>query len=270
MTLTFHGRKCGHVPSVTKLGNLYIREAMQQSRFGKICSDYDLTVDCSEDDVIENDRIILGYKRRLLMIENQMQHLLEDFSLDIQQIEPILVDLQRYYDKFLQLLQKRNKSLHCKNFTHQSGPTSVNSHTSTDAKVNLSGKLMNFQLNSGQKFAEENILRILQNSMDFKHYFQIDKGKKQKVLLLAVYQCLNGPARLHKVLNIDGIIHNNSIRTILGKQVYSSKWMVFLYDVKLVLLAHRQDVPNLETSKMIVRYDDLFPCALYFKDHAAY
>lgn len=251
-------------------GELYISETMQQTKFGKMYLDHDSVVEYSEDEVVEADRITLGYKKRLSMIENQMQHLLEDFTLDVQQIESILADLQKYYDAFLQLLQKRNKSLQCKRSTHQPVPSPMNSHTSTNAKVNLSGKLMKFQLNSVQKFDEENILRILQNKREFEHYFQIDKGKKQKVLLLAVYQCLNGPTRLHKVLNIEGIIHNNSIRTILGKQVSSSKWTVFLYDVKLVLLAHRQDVPNLETSKMIVRYGDLFPCALYFKDHTAY
>ncbi|ONH79256.1 Protein HUA2 [Saccharomyces cerevisiae] len=158
---------------------------MQQTKFGKMYLDHDSVVEYSEDEIVEADRITLGYKKRLSMIENQMQHLLEDFSLDVQQIEPILADLQKYYDAFLQLLQKRNKSLQCKRCTHQPVPSPMNSHTSTNAKVNLSGKLMKFQLNSVQKFDEENILRILQNKREFEHYFQIDKGKKQKVLLLA-------------------------------------------------------------------------------------
>ncbi|CAI4869413.1 ADI_G0058020.mRNA.1.CDS.1 [Saccharomyces cerevisiae] len=166
---------------------------MQQTKFGKMYLDHDSVVEYSEDEIVEADRITLGYKKRLSMIENQMQHLLEDFTLDVQQIESILADLQKYYDAFLQLLQKRNKSLQCKRSTHQPVPSPMNSHTSTNAKVNLSGKLMKFQLNSVQKFDEENILRILQNKREFEHYFQIDKGKKQKVLLLAVYQCLNGP-----------------------------------------------------------------------------
>lgn len=199
-----------------------------------------------------------------------MQHLLEDISFDIQQIEPILVDLQRSYDTILQLLRKRNDSLQCKDFNYRTDRIPIKKYGSAEANLRLTGNFMKFQLDSGLKFGEENILRILQNNVDFKHYFQIDNNKKQRILLLAVYQCLNGPVRLHKTLNIDGIIHNCSIRTILGKQVSSSKWMVFLYDVKLVLLAHRGDVPDLETSKMIVRYGDLFPCALYFKDHAAY
>lgn len=132
-------------------GELYISETMQQTKFGKMYLDHDSVVEYSEDEIVEADRITLGYKKRLSMIENQMQHLLEDFSLDVQQIEPILADLQKYYDAFLQLLQKRNKSLQCKRSTHQPVPSPMNSQTSTNAKVNLSGKLMKFQLNSVQK-----------------------------------------------------------------------------------------------------------------------
>ncbi|CAI4793450.1 AVB_G0051200.mRNA.1.CDS.1 [Saccharomyces cerevisiae] len=157
---------------------------MQQTKFGKMYLDHDSVVEYSEDEIVEADRITLGYKKRLSMIENQMQHLLEDFTLDVQQIESILADLQKYYDAFLQLLQKRNKSLQCKRSTHQPVPSPMNSHTSTNAKVNLSGKLMKFQLNSVQKFDEENILRILQNKREFEHYFQIDKGKKQRCYYL--------------------------------------------------------------------------------------
>nr|CAI6830582.1 AEL_HP1_G0051650.mRNA.1.CDS.1 [Saccharomyces cerevisiae] len=199
---------------------------MQQTKFGKMYLDHDSVVEYSEDEIVEADRITLGYKKRLSMIENQMQHLLEDFSLDVQQIEPILADLQKYYDAFLQLLQKRNKSLQCKRSTHQPVPSPMNSQTSTKCNV--------------QKVRRKNILRILQNKIEFEHYFQIDKGKKQKVLILAVYQCLN----------------DNTIRTILGKQVAR---IVFRTILKLVLLAHRQDVPILETSKMIVRYRIYFP-----------
>lgn len=57
--------------------------------------DHDSVVEYSEDEIVEADRITLGYKKRLSMIENQMQHLLEDFTLDVQQIESILADLQK-------------------------------------------------------------------------------------------------------------------------------------------------------------------------------
>ncbi|CAI4052169.1 Hua2p SKDI_15G4210 [Saccharomyces kudriavzevii IFO 1802] len=249
-----------------KLNN---KEAMQPSVFDEIRVDYNGVVNSSQDEVLKKDEIILGYKKRLMMMENQMQHLLEDLSFDIQQIEPMLISLQRHYDSFQQLLRKRKNSLRGQNFTYQpGGPSTINQGT---AKVSvLNGKFMKPQVSLEQLFDEENILRILQKNIDFNYYFQIEKKKEPKVLLLAMYQCLNGPIRLHKVISIDGIIDNNSIRTILGKQVSSSKWTVFLYDVKLVLLAHRRDVPNMETSKMVVRYGDLFPCALYFKDHSAY
>ncbi|CAI4052179.1 hypothetical protein SKDZ_15G4200 [Saccharomyces kudriavzevii ZP591] len=249
-----------------KLNN---KEAMQPSVFDEIRVDYNGVVNSSQDEVLKKDEIILGYKKRLMMMENQMQHLLEDLSFDIQQIEPMLISLQRHYDTFQQLLRKRKNSLRGQNFTNQpGGPPTINQGP---AKVSvLNGKFMKPQVSREQLFDEENILRILQKNIDFNYYFQIEKKKEPKVLLLAMYQCLNGPIRLHKVISIDGIIDNNSIRTILGKQVSSSKWTVFLYDVKLVLLAHRRDVPNMETSKMVVRYGDLFPCALYFKDHSAY
>ncbi|CAI2030337.1 hypothetical protein SEUBUCD646_0H03130 [Saccharomyces eubayanus] len=243
---------------------------MQYSKYEGAHDGNDTVVNCSEDEALENDRIILGYKKRLIKIEVQMQHLLDDLNLDPHQIEPSLIALQKHHDTFQQLLQERKNTLQGQNYAHQPRQESIDNQGPVGPRMNLGDKFMKFQQSNGQFFDEEHILRILQKNTDFKNYFQVDKNIEQKVLLLAMYHCLNGPTRLHQVLNVDGIIHNSSIRTILGKQVSSSKWTVFLYDVKLALLAHKPDVPNLETSKMVVRYGDLFPCASYFKDHPAY
>ncbi|CAI4064664.1 hypothetical protein SUVC_08G3090 [Saccharomyces uvarum] len=262
-------------PSTGKCKEIKYKEiessgTMQNSKYEAVYDGNDTLVNCSEDEALENDKIILGYKKRLVMIEAQMQHLLDDLDLNLHQIEPSLIALQKHYDTFQQLIQERKNTMQGQNYAHEPRRKSVDNQVPAGARMNLGDKFMRFQQSNGQFFDEEHILRILQKNTDFKYYFQIDKSIEQKVLLLAMYQCLNGPIRLHKVLNIDGIIHNSSIINILGKQVSSSKWTVFLYDVKLALLAHKRDVPNLETSKMVVRYGDLFPCASYFKDHPAY
>ena len=99
-----------------------------------MCSDYD-TVMYSSGEVDRSDGIILGYKKRLSMIENRMQHLLEDISFDIQQIEPILVDLQRSYDTILQLLRKRNDSLQCKDFNYRTDRIPIKKYGSAEANL---------------------------------------------------------------------------------------------------------------------------------------
>lgn len=127
-------------PSTGKCKEIKYKEiessgTMQNSKYEAVYDGNDTLVNCSEDEALENDKIILGYKKRLVMIEAQMQHLLDDLDLNLHQIEPSLIALQKHYDTFQQLIQERKNTMQGQNYAHEPRRKSVDNQVPAGARM---------------------------------------------------------------------------------------------------------------------------------------